>query len=161
MKKFSNKITAGLMASFIGLSPIIGSQVSAMFDGVEISQNQVKPIEDCSKEELLQRLPSLWRRFFATEDAVMEDAYYNVYHNACDAVWNAVGGIVTNAVWAFANYDAIYNTSYDVAFFETWNHGGVAYNIIKDYDIEYSRNLVRILEEKVNNLERLAQQLRR
>lgn len=196
MKKLSSKIMSGLMASFMGLSPIMSTQVSAMFDRIDASQNQVKPIEDCSKEELLQRLPSLWRRFFATQDAVMEDSYYNVYHNACDVVWNAVGGIVTNVVWSFANnvakcearrayiaskddtifldaeppvrnrtvdfnYDAIYDASYDVAFFNAWKHEGAAYNIIKDYDTEYSRNLVRILEEKVNNLERMAQQLRR
>lgn len=161
MKKFSSKIISGLAVSLIGLSPIMSTQVSAMSDEVKISQNQVKSIEDCSKEELLQRLPSLWRRLFDTDkDAVRDNTYHNAYLNASCDIWTTYPEVI-NVVWSFANKAEETGGSYDVAFFSVWNPGGVAYNIVKDQDIEYSRNLVRTLERKVNILESMAKVYRR
>lgn len=78
------------MVFVIGLSPCIGTQVSAMW------QPQVKPVkvDDLSKEELLRFIPNLWQDFWSVWDA-KEAAYgaarvhrISFFKNA--APWRAV-----------------------------------------------------------------------
>ena len=139
MKKLSSKIIAGLMASFIGLSPVMGTQVSAMFNGVEVSQNQAKPIKDCSKDELIEMLPYLWVNF----SKAMSDA-----RNAC--------GVSLDAIYAAGDvflYAAIYTAKTaagPAGFANSFRRGGEAYELIKDNDITYFQNLVRVLQEQTN-----------
>lgn len=164
MKKLSSKIIAGLMASFIGLSPVMGTQVSAMWQPPIHQQN----LESYYKEELLEALPDLWQRFWHTENAsfaAYSDKDFIAVHNAARA---AVKAAAYNGAW-YASKDAVEDAvsgigrdniasiwdARDIGFANAWRNGGVAYNIVKDNDITYFQNLVRVLEKQTTKLENL------